>query len=286
MTRKKGKDLFFIALIYAAAFVGGWFGSAFAQGELLRFFLFDLFATLITFFFSVLLKNSSVYDAYWSLTPLFMAILLFLRAGAFRPFHLLFLAAFALWSVRLTANWCAVFTDFSYEDWRYAKFRAENPPVLWFFINLFGIHLVPTLVVFGGMLPLFALAKADADARVLPGVILLLCGVALEFFADRQMHAHLAADQTHSVCRRGLWRYSRHPNYLGEITVWVGVFLAMLPIVPEKWYYGVGALSVALLFCFVSVPLMEKRQLARRPQYAQYKKDTSCLLLLPPKGKR
>lgn len=282
---KKWKDLAVITAIYLLAFGVGAAACFAIRPTILRFFVFDLAATVVTFLFSVLLHNSSVYDAYWSLTPMVMSVWIFLSCGAGSVWQLLFLAVFNLWGLRLTVNWGTVFTDFSYEDWRYRKYRAENGPFAWFIINFFGIHLVPTLVVFAGMLPLFEIAREPMNVLSLPGITVLLAGVALEFFADRDMHTFLAETQGERlVCRRGLWSYSRHPNYLGEITVWCGVFLTMLPLSPERWYYVIGAVSVAVLFNVVSIPLMEKRQLSRRPEYAAYQKTTSRLLLLPHKS--
>lgn len=280
---RKLRDLCAITLIYLLAYAVG-FAAGFAIPQtVLRWFVFDVAATVVTFAFSVALRNSSVYDAYWSLTPMVMSVWLFIESRAFSVWQILFLLVFNLWSARLTGNWITVFTDFSYEDWRYRKFRDENSPAMWQFLNFTGIHMVPTLVVFAGMLPLFEIAARPMNALCLPGIALILCGVALEFFADRQMHAFLK-EQTHgTVCRRGLWNYSRHPNYLGEITVWVGVFAAMLPFAPEKWFYGIGAVSVAVLFNAVSIPMMEKRQLSRRPDYAEYRRTTSRLLVLPGK---
>lgn len=281
---KKPKALFVIVLIYLLAFSVGVAACFAFSAPILRFFIFDLAATVVTFVFSVLLHNSSVYDPYWSFTPMVMSVWLFAESGAWGVWQILFLLVFNVWGFRLTANWVTVFTDFSYEDWRYRKYRAENGPFMWFIINLCGIHLVPTLVVFAGMLPLFEMAQNPLGPLSLPGMALVLCGVALEFFADRDMHAFLAeAKGERRVCRRGLWSYSRHPNYLGEITVWLGTFLAMLPYAPEKWYFGIGFVSVAVLFNVVSIPLMEKRQLSRRPDYADYQKTTSRLLLWPHK---
>lgn len=280
---RKIKDLGILLAIYFFAYAAGWLACLPFEHVIVKCFVFDTAATVVTFVFSVILGNSSVYDAYWSVTPLVIALCLFVGRQAFSPFQLLFLLVFALWAIRLTANWITVFTGFDYEDWRYRKYRSETSRLLWPVVNFFGIHYVPTVVVFLGMLPLFELTKDPLGAPALPGIAVVLCGVALEFFADRQMHAFLDSAERGAVCRSGLWAYSRHPNYLGEITVWLGVFLTMLPYAPSRWYYIVGFLSVALLFNVVSIPLMETRQRARRPDYAAYAEATSRLLLLPAK---
>lgn len=276
--QQKTKDLLMIGAIYVLAYAIGYAACVHIEDILLRYFVFDAAATVVTFVFSVIYRNSSVYDAYWSLTPMVMSLHLFASMHAVSPWQLTFLAAFNLWSLRLTVNWVTVTSGFSYEDWRYRMLREKNPPAMWQFLNFTGIHMVPTLVVFAGMLPMFEIARLPMGPMCLPGVAVILSGVLLELFADRQMHAFLHRGAGCSVCRDGLWGVSRHPNYLGEITVWIGVWLTMLPYCPARWYYGVGALLVAMLFALVSIPMMEKRQLARRPDYAVYRRETPCLV--------
>lgn len=276
---KKIKDLTVILFIYVLAFALGYFSCLYFENIMLRLFVFDTVATVVTFVFSVSYKNSSVYDAYWSVAPMIMSVWLFIINKAFAPFQILFLVVFNVWSIRLTANWITVFTDFSYEDWRYKKFRDETPKIFWPLVNFFGIHYMPTLVVFLGMLPLFRIAEGDIGILSVIGILVMLWGIGLEFFADRQMHGFLNSNPKGEVLRVGLWKYSRHPNYLGEISFWLGAYLSMLPYSFDYWYYGCGFLSIALLFNIVSIPLMEKRQLSRRPQYSDYKKETSRLLL-------
>lgn len=279
---RKTRDLIIITLIYILSFAIGLIPTFFIENVILRFFVFDSLATIVTFIFSCILKNSSVYDAYWSLTPMVMSIWLFIIRGAFSPLQIAFLLVFNIWSIRLTLNWVNVFTDFSYEDWRYSKFRDETPKLLWPIVNFFGIHYMPTFLVFLGMLPLFAIADGHIGLWSIPGMVIILIGVLLELLADTEMHRFLRSKGIKGVCcETGLWRYSRHPNYLGEITVWLGVFLSMLPYALNLWYYGVGFVGMVILFNVVSIPLMEKRQLKRRPSYAEYRRTTSRLLLLP-----
>lgn len=281
----KTRDLMVFALIYILAYAVGVAASIPFSPIILKYFIFDIAATVVTFVFSVIFKNSSVYDPYWSLTPMVMSIYLFITNKAFSLWKIIFLIAFNLWSARLTINWITVTSGFSYEDWRYKKFRDENKPFMWQLINFSGIHMVPTLVVFGGMLPLFEIVKYKMNALSLIGVAIILFGIFMEYFADRQMHAFLQNSVEKKTCDKGLWKYSRHPNYLGEMSVWVGVYITMLPYAPEKWYYIIGAISIIILFNVVSIPLMEKRQLSRRPDYFEYKKRTSRLFLLPVKNK-
>ena len=286
---KKFAHLSIILLIYVLAYGVGYAACFYIDNVMLRMFVFDVAATLVTFIFSLVLHNSSVYDAYWSLTPMVISVWLFIEARAFSVWQILFLVMFNIWSLRLTINWTIVFTDFSYEDWRYKKYREEHGPFVWFILNFFGIHFMPTFIVFVAMMPLFQIVNHTMNALSLIGMAVILLGTALEFFADRQMHAFLAQSKNSEEkrsCRVGLWNYSRHPNYLGEITVWWGVYLVMLPFALSCWYFVIGAVAVTILFNAVSIPLMEKRQKARRPDYAEYIKTTSRLIVRPHKKQR
>lgn len=276
---KKTKDLLIILAIYLFSFAIGFFICQSFSGIMLKLFVFDAVATIVVFVFSVLYHNSSVYDAYWSVAPMVMIIWLFVTEKAQSIMHLLFMAVFLAWSLRLTMNWVEVFTDFSYEDWRYKKYRDETSAFFWPIVNFWGIHMMPTIVVFLGMLPLFVIAQISLDWMAIPGIIVMVFGISLEFFADKQMHTFLNSGKTGEVCEIGLWKYSRHPNYLGEISFWFGVYLTMIPYATEYWYYGIGSLSVCILFNVVSIPLMESRQSKRRPQYKEYQEKTSRLLL-------
>ena len=77
--------------------------------------------------------------------------------------------------------------------------------------------------------------------------------------------------------RAGLWKYSRHPNYLGEILMWWGVDLAVVAAATNVWYLAAGALANTLLFFVVSIPMADKRQ-SRKEGFDAYKKQTRMLL--------
>lgn len=301
--KKKSKFILLISGLYAIAFLCA---AACTMGinvsissdlqnigvsELMvKMFIFDIAATIVIFACSVLWKNSSIYDPYWSLTPMVMSVWMFADAGVFSHLYdpsswykLALLVVFNLWGFRLTLNWLAVTSGLDYEDWRYRMYRENNAAPVWQFLNFTGIHMMPTLMVFAGMLPLFGVLEVEkVGMSIIPGLCVMLCGILLEHFADTAMHKFLSDTvglEHRTVCRRGLWRYSRHPNYLGEITVWVGVLFCMLPYNSGRWYWCVGAFVMVFLFNVISIPMMEKRQVERRPDYKHYQQETSRLLL-------
>lgn len=281
MTSRKKANLCVLFLIYLLAFAVGVIACRDIEDEIYKLLVFDIVATIVVFVFSVILKNSSVYDPYWSYTPMFMSFYIFMVNESYSFVQLLFLVVFNIWSIRLTLNWVKVFTDFSYEDWRYLKYREESGKWLWPIVNFAGIHMMPTILVFAGMLPLFEISKTSLGIKSVPGILIMLAGIGLEFFADRQMHSFLQLSVKKEVCKEGLWRYSRHPNYLGEISFWLGVYLVMLPYAMERWYFCVGCVGIFVLFNVVSIPLMEKRQLSRREDYSKYMDETPRLFVWP-----
>ena len=80
------------------------------------------------------------------------------------------------------------------------------------------------------------------------------------------------------IIRVGLWKYSRHPNYLGEIIFWYGVALVLILPSYNFWYLGLGAILNTLLFLFISIPLAENHMKTYKPGFDEYKKKTRMLL--------
>jgi len=160
-------------------------------------------------------------------------------------------------------------------------YREKNPTFIWHIINFFGINFMPTVIVFAAFIPAISTVKANADFKPLSliGAAVILCGATLELFADIAIHRHQSGKDKNCVCRSGLWKYSRHPNYLGEITVWYGVWFMSLAVCSNAWKLCGGSIAINLLFLVISIPMMEKRQLSRRPEYEEYRKQTSKLLL-------
>lgn len=252
-----------------------------------RLFVFTLIATLVIWISSLFYKNTSIYDAYWSLTPMVMIIyVLIINRETINAYHIVLLVAFLLWSIRLTINWAYTFKGLEFEDWRYADFRNNQRPFIFHIINFVGLQFMPTLLVYGGFLSLIALFKHTANAWSLIGSAIILAGFLFQLFSDISMHKHLKQGTKGEVNQKGLWKYSRHPNYFGELLIWIGSYVALVLTAPNLWYLGFGPILIVLLFEFISIPLAEKRQLKRRPSYATYIKETSRMLPLPKFKKR
>jgi steroid 5-alpha reductase family enzyme len=148
-------------------------------------------------------------------------------------------------------------------------------------VNLFGIHVMPTVVVFLVMIPVFTVLTSNAPTTILTvfGWSIMVGAAMIQAFADKQMHDHLKEGSS-AVNKTGLWSLSRHPNYFGEIAFWFGAYIMALSV-STNYLIGIGAFINLLMFMTISIPLMEKRQLKRRPEYESYIETTHVLIPIP-----
>jgi steroid 5-alpha reductase family enzyme len=281
---RRARDLVIVALAYAAALV-----VAMAVGWTLRdkhpilvAAVADLVATLVVFSFSVRCNNSSLYDPYWSVIPLPIAIY-WAAVGEPGLWQLVLLALVALWGARLTGNWAARWRGIRDEDFRYQEIRGRTGRLYWP-ASFVSIHLLPTIWVFLGLLPLYPALARPISVTALGFVALMVtaAAIAIETIADRQLRAFLRTRrEPEAVLDQGLWGYCRHPNYLGEVLFWWGLYLFGLAAEPAWAWSVVGPLSITLLFVFISVPWMDRRLLLRHPAWAQSMKSLPALLPWP-----
>jgi steroid 5-alpha reductase family enzyme len=182
------------------------------------------------------------------------------------------------WGIRLTINWAYTFKGLLYQDWRYDKYKADFPKS-WPLVNFFGINFMPTVIVYLALVPALVLLDESYRGNYVTHIAFLvcICAAVIQYLADSRLH-RFRRYTSGEVCNEGLWSYSRHPNYLGEILMWWGVYFMLLSNAPEKWVLGIGALANTLLFVFISIPLMEKRQLENKPGYYEYMKKTNMLI--------
>ncbi len=280
---EKNKGLLINLLLFVLALGAGLVPFAYISDIFLAEAAFTLTATLVIYIVTCFVPDTSLYDPYWSAAPPVMLLAAMVKYDLWSANAVLIFAFVFLWAIRLTANWAITYKGLCREDWRYSMFREKYGRFIFAFINLFGLQLVPTIVVYAGLVGAFFVLQSDGfTPTIVIGLLVMLTGIALELISDTAIHRFLK-DNDHAgrSCNVSVWKYSRHPNYLGEMTFWIGIFLAFIAVRPEIWYYGLGFILIAALFLFVSIPMMEKHNEERRTDYPAYKKTTSVLLLLP-----
>ena len=280
MIKNRVFSFLLIVVVYLFAIAGGTacFDYLEEQGSFsfeILLLIADVFATLIVFVFSLLFKNASVYDPYWSVQPPVILFGLLLRNdGSF--FCWILFAAVLFWALRLTGNWAYNFTGFDYQDWRYMMLKEKSGRA-YPLINLLGIHLFPTLVVYLCILPAAEAVRSGAEMVpwCVPFLVLAFAAPIFQGIADIQMHK-FRSEGSGGFIRTGLWKHSRHPNYACEILMWWSVGLACFFAMDYQLPFLTGALVNTLMFLFISIPMADKRQ-ARKPGFEEYKKSTRML---------
>lgn len=241
--------------------------------------LSNVIATIVVWLFGVIFKTASVYDPYWSLQTVCIGLGLMIYYKNFNLGNIVFLVVISIWAIRLTYNFITTFNDLSYIDWRYKQIK-EKTGIFYQFVNLLGICMVPTLVVHFASIPFYAYIINGYNLSIwsIFGILVMLLGTGLELESDLDMHKFQRIRTSRKeIIRVGLWKYSRHPNYLGEILFWYGV--ALFTIVPNlsDWYLIVGAIINTCLFLFISIPLAENHLKGYKENYEEYKKETRML---------
>lgn len=282
---EKERGLVVNLILYILAFLIGQVPFVIVQDLFLAEAAFTFTATAVIFIATCIYADTSLYDPYWSVAPPVMLLIAMIKYHLWNINALLMLFVILIWAIRLTRNWAYTYKGIGHEDWRYANYRIKLSKAGFVFINLVGLQYVPTIVVYAGMINAFFVAREEAFSLwMIPGLLVMLGGVVLEYISDTSIHQFLHDHAgEHITCNISIWKYSRHPNYLGEMLFWTGMFLVFFSVRSDIWYYGLGFLLIIFLFLFVSIPMMEKHNLERRSDYKQYQARTSRLLILPMK---
>ena len=235
---------------------------------LLLLLIIDVSMTSIIFLFSFIHDDSSVYDPYWSLIPVVIILMWMYQLDSYSISSMFLLFGVIFWSLRLTTNWLIDYKGLSDEDFRYVEFRNKFKKFYWI-ISYFGIHIFPTLLVFLGLYPIYYVLSntINQEAFIYLGVFVMMLGALINLIADNQRR-NFRKKVINQTIKTGLWKYSRHPNYFGEVTFWAGCYVTSLSI-GFNIFTILGLIGMILLFNFYSVPKMEQKLLKNKIDYKE-----------------
>jgi steroid 5-alpha reductase family enzyme len=239
---------------------------------------------VITWALSVAKRNVAIVDSIWSLMFIAQAGIYVFGAPAPTARGLLVVALVAIWGLRLSLH-ITVRSRGHGEDRRYQAIRERNEPGF-AFKSLYLVFALQAVLAWIISLPLIGAARSDSPLGLLDGVgiALWLVGFVFEAGGDWQL-TRFKADPANrgKVMDRGLWRWTRHPNYFGDFCVWWGLYLIALSA--GAWWSVAGPLLMSVLLMRVSgVTLLEKDIGERRPQYAEYIRRTNAFFPGPRKA--
>ena len=240
---------------------------------------------VLTWLVSLAMKNASIVDIVWGLGFVVVAWAVRFRVDGLTSRQDLLVALTTIWGLRL-AVYLGWRNHGKGEDYRYRAMRKR-------WGSRFGLVSLGTVFVFQGlMMWIVSLPVQLGQTRPTPGLGVLawigvavwLVGITFEAVGDVQL-ARFKADPANSgrVMDRGLWRYTRHPNYFGDACVWWGLALIAAEVPVGRWGL-LGALLMTVLLRRVSgVTLLEKSLVKRREGYVEYVARTSPFLPRPPR---
>ncbi len=232
---------------------------------------------------SIVFHRGDVADTAWGLGFILLAWASYFLSPVANFRGLLLGLLITIWGLRLAIH---VFTrnrkkkeDPRYNKWRndWGKFYLLRSYFQIFILQGFFLYLIVFPVLFANQ---HATLFTGWD---IAGTVIWITGFLFESIADAQLAKFIASKPPKgSIMQTGLWKYSRHPNYFGEVVQWWGIFVIALSV-PQGWITIFGPLTITCLILFVSgVPMLEKRHQGR-PGYAEYKRKTSVFIPLPPK---
>jgi steroid 5-alpha reductase family enzyme len=235
---------------------------------------------------SLVRRDASIVDPFWGFGFVVVAWMAWLRCETNEPRGWLLVGLTSVWGLRLSLYllWRNVGRG---EDRRYAAMRAHHGRRFWW-ISLFTVFLLQAAILWFVSLPLQVAQATDestplgiADAI---GVALWLLGFCFELVGDGQL-ARFRADPANAgrVLDRGLWRYTRHPNYFGDFCVWWGLYL-VAAAGGAAWTIASPALMSVLLLRVSGVSLLERTIVERRPEYRRYIARTNAFFPCWPKA--
>jgi steroid 5-alpha reductase family enzyme len=233
---------------------------------------------------SVVKRDVSIVDSLWSLFLLAAAVAYTVRLDETGPRAALILALVLLWAIRLSAH--ITWRNHGMpEDHRYQAIRRNNEPhfELKSLFIVFGLQAVLAWIVSVPLLAAIASTRAIGVLDFL-GIALWITGFLFETLADWQLARFKSDDKNGGqVMDRGLWRYTRHPNYFGEFCVWWGFYI--IAFAAGGWWAVISPLLMSLLLWRVSgVALLEKDIAERRPAYREYVACTNAFFPGPRHG--
>jgi steroid 5-alpha reductase family enzyme len=238
---------------------------------------------------SVAAKDSSIVDMYWGPGLVLVAWFAYFISEGVEARRMLVLALVTLWGTRLSAY--LAWRNWGVEDPRYASLRksVEENGGNFAVHSLKRIYLLQGLAMWVTALVLIFAISVDSPASLGPsayaGIVLWIVGMFFEVVGDAQL-ARFRADPANRgrIMDRGLWRYTRHPNYFGEACVW----FAFLLIACDNPVGIVTIVSPAVMLYALTGPtgkaVLEQRMRGSRPDFDAYARRTSGFFPLPPRS--
>ena len=237
------------------------------------------------FLLSVFLKRNDIADIAWGLGFLLIAALSFYRYDFGLDRGLLVTVLVFLWSTRLSFHIYSR-NKGKREDYRYKKWRDEWGKLFYIrsFLQVFLLQGLLMLVISAPVIIINTYRGGPLNLIDFIGFFIWTTGFLFETIGDYQLNKFIKNPLNKGkVMKYGLWKYSRHPNYFGEVMQWWGIWIIALSV-SYGFFSIVGPLVITTLILKISgIPMLEKK-MEENEEFQEYKKKTSVFFPLPPKN--
>lgn len=232
----------------------------------------------IWYIVSLIIKRNDVADIAWGLGYVIVCCYLFIT----KPHQILSLILYGLvltWGLRLSFH-IYLRNSKKTEDFRYRQWR-EAWGGTFYWRSYFQVFLLQAFFLFVIISPVVwaVISKSQPFTWVtMLGLSVWVFGWIYQVVADEQLKRFVRQRKDKGeIMKKGLWKFSRHPNYFGEIVMWWGIYLMIIPI-ESSWWLIISPLTITILIAFVSgVPMLEKKY-EHNKAFQDYKKDTPVLI--------
>lgn len=238
------------------------------------------------FVIALIARRNDVVDIAWGLGFIAIAVWLLVRAEAPSARQYVASALVIGWGLRLAWHIArrnlrrGATEDRRYAEWRRAWGKWLIPRS---FLQIFMLQGLFMLLISAPVQIIGSLEGSPFGVLDIAGIAVWLVGFAFEAIGDAQLASFLAEPESRGhIMTRGLWAYTRHPNYFGEATMWWGLGIMALAV-PGGWIGLIGPIAITWLLTKVSgIPLVEAKR-AGEPEWEAYKARTSAFVPLPPR---
>jgi steroid 5-alpha reductase family enzyme len=252
---------------------------------------FGLIALALTllWLYSVKLQDSSIIDSFWGMGFVLVAwYWCWLNNGLQNPRAILLCSLVSIWGIRLSLH-ITIRNHGKGEDYRYQAFRAAHGTSYWW-ISYFRVYLLQGVLLWIIAVPLFFaqyISFTTWQIADVYGVVIWLIGFLFEAIGDWQLSQFKKNPANKGyVMDKGLWKYTRHPNYFGDAFLWWGYFLLAVSV-GASWTIFSPILMTFLLMKVSGVALLEQKLVETKPEYKEYVEKTSAFFpRIPKQGKR
>jgi len=237
------------------------------------------------FVISLIKKRNDVADVAWGLGFVLIAWASFIISDNENWQGILVGILVSIWGIRLAWHINSRHKG-KPEDSRYAVWRRDwgNYFLIRSYLQVFILQGIFLLIISTPIMLINKNATGELNLLLIIGFVIWLIGFYFESVGDKQLANFIHNPENKGkLMTEGLWKYSRHPNYFGEVTQWWGIWLIALSV-PYGWLAIIGPITITILILFVSgVPLLEKKYKGRN-DFEAYKERTSIFIPLPPKS--